>query len=118
MAHRSLASLALLTALIIGAGCESFEDASTSVTDSMRSLGSTITGMFDSGEPSDDPLYQCRAAGYDTGSVEYRKCRADAVATHCKRYGEAASKPYQDCVAYFADLEMVRRQTRIYGYTH
>ena len=118
MAHRSVASLALLTALIIAAGCESFDDASTSVTDGVRSLGSTITGMFDGDEQSDDPIYQCRAAGYDTGSAEYRKCRSDAVAAHCKRYGDAAGKPYQDCVAYFANLEMVRRQTRIYGYTH
>lgn len=118
MTPRSVPSLALLAALLVGAGCESFEDASASLTDSMRGLGSAITGMFDTGEQSDDPIYRCRAAGHETGSVEYRKCLTDAVAEHCKRYGAAADKPYQDCVAYYHDLDMVRRQTRIYGYTH
>ncbi len=107
--------LALLCALLMGAGCETTDDITAEIGSGIRQLGDAVSGAFRGSDASDDPIYKCQAEGHTAGTAEYEACVQASVAEHCTQYGKPSSPEYSECLTYYKDLQMVRRQVRAIG---
>lgn len=111
---RSLQMLVLVAGLTT-AGCETTERVTAYLESGFQQAGDAVVEIFDQPEQSEDPIYICQSQGYEPGSAEYDTCVDKNVSDLCQQRGDMASPEYVECVKYYDDLQLVRRQVRIIG---
>ena len=111
---KNLQILVLVTGLTT-AGCDTTESVTAYLESGFQQATNAVVGVFDQSEPSKDPIYICQSEGFEPGSAEYDTCVDKNISDLCQARGDMASPEYIECVKYYDDLQLVRRQVRIIG---